>query len=204
MDFAGTAELDAALTLLAATLEARRIAPVELVVIGGAALTLLGIRVRPTRDVDVLALNEDAGSGYCVLVKHVPLPEPITSAAAVVATALALDSNWLNPGPADLLDHDLPQGFEQRLTARVYGECLTVLLPSRLDLICLKVYAGADAGIGRHTEDLAAMSPTCLDLLVGARWARAHDPSRAFGEMLNGLLRYFDCDQAAEMLSDED
>ncbi len=76
--------VDRALSLLAAALEASGSEPYEIIVIGGAALSILG-----------------------------------------------LDREWLNAGPADLLDQGLPEGFEQRLTAERYGPRLTVWLPAR-------------------------------------------------------------------------
>lgn len=205
MDLRGRDDIERALSLLAATLEARGIAATEIVVIGGAAMNLLGIAIRSTRDVDVLALCEGrVPDSVAVLVKHAPLPEPILSAARSVAAALGLDEAWLNAGPADLLDWGLPEGFEQRLTQRRFGPRLAVLLPARQDLICLKVYAAADTGVGRHTQDLDALSPTCAELLSGSRWAHTQDPSRDFCTMLLGLLRHYGCELEAEVLSNED
>ena len=111
------------------------------------------------------------------LAKHKPLPEALLAAAATVADAMGLDSDWLNPGPADLLDHGLPEGFERRIT-----------------------YAAADTGVGRHTEDLEALRPSCEELIAGALWAQSQDPSQEFRAMLAGLLRYFDCEVAVEEL----
>ena len=200
----GTDAIDRALSLLAVTLESRGVAPVELVVIGGAALNVLGVCIRPTKDVDVLAVLDDrVGHGELVLVKQKPLPEPIQAAAQTVADALGLDPGWLNAGPADLLDCGLPEGFEGRLTPRRYGAHLTIHLPARSDLICLKVYAAADMGVGRHTEDLRALDPTCGELLSGVRWARTQDPSEGFLDMLQSMLRYFGCDDAGETLRHE-
>jgi hypothetical protein len=117
-----------------------------------------------------------------------------------VAEALELDQDWLNPGPADLLDHGLPAGFDGRLSESFLGTRLAVWLPSREDLICLKTYAAADMGVGRHTEDLKALQPTCEELLAGAAWAQSQDPSEDFRTMLVGLLGYFDCAEAAKEL----
>ena len=194
--------VDGALSLLAAALEASGSGPYEIIVIGGAALSILGLGVRPTKDIDVLGLRGmSADSRELVVVKHKPLPAPLLGAAAQVADALGLDREWLNAGPADLLDQGLPEGFEQRLKAESYGARLTVWLPARQDLICFKAYAAADTGIGRHTEDLLALQASCDELLAGALWARSQDPSEAFLEMLVGLLRYFGCDDAAEAIS---
>lgn len=204
MNFDGADAIDRALSLLAATLEARGVAPVELVVIGGAALNVLGVCIRPTKDVDVLAVvDARAGHDELVLVKQKPLPEPIEAAARTVADALGLDPGWLNAGPADLLDWGLPEGFEGRLTPRLYRTRLTIHLPARFDLICLKVYAAADVGVGRHTEDLQALCPTCDELLSGAGWARTQDPSEGFLDMLLRLLHYFGCGDVGEALRDE-
>lgn len=191
-----------ALSLLGAGLEAERAGPYEIVVIGGAAMAVIGIGIRPTKDIDVLALRQAPrplrGPD---LVKGRPLPAPLLAAAATVAQALGLSADWLNPGPADLLDHGLPVGFESRLTSESFGPRLSAWFPAREDLIYLKTFAAADMGVGRHTEDLHALQPSCEELLAGAMWARSQDPSEAFREMLIGLLRYFGCEAAAEEVS---
>jgi hypothetical protein len=192
--------IDRALTLLGLALEAESAAPVELVVIGGAALSILEIVIRPTRDVDVLAMRH-GGPGGAMLVKIKSLPESVRSAAATVAKALDLDRDWLNTGPADLMDAGLPKGFEERLISRRYGAGLTVLLPARMDLIRFKFYAAADLGPGRHVDDLRALDPSCEELLDGARWVRTQDPSEAFLAMVVALLEYMGCHEAAEAIA---
>lgn len=188
-----------AFSLVSAALEAQEAGPYEIVVVGGAALSVGGFGIRPTKDVDVLALRQPSrGSAGSRLIKYKPLPASLSEAAAAVAEAMGLESDWLNAGPADLLDHGLPDGFEERLTEVACGPRLTVLIPCREDLICLKTYAAADTGVGRHTEDLRSLRPSCAELLVGAKWARSQDPSEAFLEMLVGLLRYFGCEDAVK------
>jgi hypothetical protein len=173
----------------------------ELVVIGGAALNILGFISRPTKDVDVLGLRT-AAPGTRVVKAH-PLPTELTAAAERAASDLGLDAGWLNAGPADLLDRGLPEGLDSRLVTRRYGPRLLVCLPDRVDLICLKVYAAADSGVGRHTDDLRALGATCDELLRGATWARTHDPSPEFCRLLRALLRHFGCETAAEALERE-
>ncbi|KAF0208250.1 MAG: hypothetical protein FD171_1086 [Actinobacteria bacterium] len=205
MELTGIDAIEDALALLSATLEARGVAPVELVVIGGAAMNVLGIAVRPTKDVDVLGLADSScGHDEVMLIKHKPLPALILEAAAAVAAALGLDPGWLNAGPADLLDWGLPEGFGSRLTPRVYGTHLVVHFPSREDLVCFKVYAAADVGVGRHTEDLAALRPSSEELRRGAQWAHSQDPSEGFRTMLLNLLQYMGCDDAEEAFSNDD
>lgn len=194
VDLQGKDGIDRALSLLAVTLEANDAWPLELVVIGGAALNVLDIRIRPTKDVDVLAIAEGRLGNGTTLVKCEELPPSLASAVATVAEVLRLEPDWLNAGPTKLLDWGLPSGFESRLSAREYGSRLTVLLPAREDLICLKVYAAADLGPGRHTEDLRALKPTRDELIAGVRWARSQDPSEGFASMLTALLKYFGCE----------
>lgn len=172
----------------------------ELVVIGGAALNILGFVSRPTKDVDVLGLRSSGERLH--VVKADPLPPELAAAAAQAATDLALDAGWLNAGPTGLLDLGLPEGFVSRLARRSYGPRLFVHFPGRVDLIALKVFAAADTGVGRHTDDLRALAATCDELLTGAMWARTHDPSSEFCRMLCALLRYFGC-PAAEALERE-
>jgi hypothetical protein len=192
------------LALLGASLEAQGTGPYEIVVVGGAALITVGFRVRSTRDVDVLALLEQRDSSELpVLVKEKPLPAPLLAAAARVAHAFGLDEDWLNPGPADLLDHGLPGGFVERLTAETFGPRLTVWFPCRQDLICLKTYAAADTGPGRHLEDLTVLAPSCEELWQAVQWTRTHDPSDSFRTILIALLRHFGCLGQAEELQHE-
>ncbi len=204
MILANAASIERALSLLDAELEARGAASVELVVVGGAAMSVLGFIARPTKDVDVLGVRDVVGfEREPRIVKHSLLPDPIPAAASAVAKALAIDPGWLNSGPADLLDHGLPHGFETRLVKRQYGSRLAVCFASREDLIALKVYAAADSGVGRHTDDLAALEATCAELIAGAKWACTHDRSPAFRGMLLALLDYFGCDTDGEALADE-
>jgi hypothetical protein len=190
-------EVERALATLGSLLDA--VGPTfELVVVGGAALNILGFVSRSTKDVDVLGLCcAPAGPD---IVKVEKLPPELADAAAKVAADLGLEGDWLNVGPAGLLDWGMPTGFAGRLVRRQYGPRLAVHLPSRIDLICLKVYAAADTGVGRHTDDLRALEATCEELQAGAAWAATHDPSPDFREMLQALLGYFGCRDASDAL----
>ena len=158
---------------------------VELVVIGGAALTILGFVDRTTRDVDVVALL-DGG----VLAPAKPLPVELVAARDVVAADFGVPDAWLNAGPSDLLEFGLPDGFLDRLEQRNFGPALTVHFAARLDQIHFKLYALVDQGAGRHESDLRALDPTREELVAAARWTRTHDPSEGFREQLEGALRY--------------
>jgi hypothetical protein len=50
---------------LASELERAEATPVELCVIGGAALAVLGFVERPTRDIDVVALADSSRARWC-------------------------------------------------------------------------------------------------------------------------------------------
>ncbi len=158
---------------------------VELVVIGGSALTILGLVERPTRDVDVVALL-DGGE----LRSARPLPDSVVEARDAVAADFGVSVGWLNSGPGDLLQWGLPDGLVERLTRREFGSTLTVHLASRLDQIHFKLYALVDQGLGRHEEDLRALAPTPDELLAAARWTITQDPSEGFRQELLGALRY--------------
>lgn len=113
-----------------------------------------------------------------------------------VARDFGVSEDWLNPGPADLVDFGLPRGFLDRVQTRVLGEALTVHLASRLDQIHFKLYALVDQGLGKHEQDLRALKPTRDELVQAARWTRTHDPSPGFREMLVRALRYLGVEDA--------
>ena len=160
-------------------------AQIKLVVIGGSALLAIGLISRPTRDVDVVGLLTAEG-----IADPRPLPEPVVVARARVARDFGLPEDWLNTGPADLLDFGLPDGLVERLDRRDYGPALSIHFASRFDQIHLKLYAMADQGPGRHEADLRALNPTHDELLTAARWTRTHDPSEGFREQLVAALFY--------------
>lgn len=163
----------------------------ELVVIGGSGLLILGAIERATRDVDLVALRSGP-----TLERPEPLPDPLREARDRVARDFSLPENWLNPGPAGLLDFELPAGFLERVESRSYGDRLTVHFASRFDQIHFKLYASVDAGPGKHSRDLEALAPTSEELVQAARWARTHDPSPGFAEVLRRVLAHYGVDDA--------
>lgn len=134
----------------------------------------------------------DAGS----LRKAEPLPQGLVDARNRVARDFGLSENWLNPGPADLMDFGLPRGFLDRVQTQEFGDGLIVHFASRLDQIHFKLYALVDQGAGKHEQDLRALSPTADELIQAARWTRTHDLSEGFREMLERALRYLGVENA--------
>jgi hypothetical protein len=162
----------------------------ELVVIGGSGLLALGVIDRATRDVDIVALREGAD-----LHSADPLPPTLVAARDRVARDFSLPNDWLNPGPTDLLDLGLPDGFLGRLERRDFGPALTVHLASRHDQIHFKLYAMVDSGgPGKHEQDLRALSPTEEELLAAAAWSRTHDTSPGYAQMLTEALAHLGVD----------
>ena len=108
----------------------------EAVVIGGAALNLLGVVARATKDCDVLAP---------------PLPPAIVVAARDLAVATRdrgedLQDDWLNNGPASLVGI-LPAGWQERLQVVFVGTALRLSCLGRSDLLRTKLFALCDRGI---------------------------------------------------------
>ncbi len=183
MDISADA-LDPILSALGEQLQALG-AGVELVVVGGSALLALGFVTRTTKDVDIVAFAEQGA-----LHPAKPFPQPLEEAKERVRRDFGLEEKWLNPGPTDLLQFGLPEGFWDRLTTRRYGDGLTVHFAGRLDQIHFKLYAMADQGPGRHEADLRALNPIREELVAAARWARTHDPSPGFLMVLEPALRH--------------
>jgi hypothetical protein len=156
---------------------------VELAVIGGGSLLLSKLLDRPTKDLDVVALVV-AGEYR----RAEPFPEFLTVAVRDVAAATGLAANWLNPGPASLLDLGLPNGFERRAKIHRFAG-LTLHVASREDQICFKLYASVDQGPGsKHAADLKKLRPTPQELQWAAQWCRTQDPSDGFREQLELAL----------------
>lgn len=168
---------------------ADRVEPVEVVAIGGGSLLLLGLIKRPTRDLDIVAVVERGR-----LLRADPMPIALKAAVADVAELKGIDPHWMNAAPSSLVDLGLPEGFMQRADRRVYGG-LTLHLATRLDQIAFKLYAAVDQGPdSKHVDDLTLLAPTNAELLNAAKWARTHDPSLGFREILVHVLAHFGVD----------
>ena len=173
------ADLDEALATLGQLLQDRDERH-DLVIIGGGALLLLGLIERPTKDLDAVARVEEGR-----WLRAEPFPNGLVRAISDVADALDLEEDWLNPGPAGLVDRGLPAGFEERVVVRRYGT-LTIRLAAVEDLVAFKLYAAADhwPDRSRHLADLRRLEPTPGALIAAARWCRTHDPSDGFRDTL--------------------
>jgi len=155
----------------------------EIVAIGGGALLLLGCVIRPTKDVDVVAMIDGKE-----LISARPLPAPLLAAIREVGTALKLPEDWINSTAADLWEMGLPEGFQKRLEPIHFGG-LTLFCARRFDQICFKLYASVDQGPGsKHFEDLKRLHLTSEELLKAGFWCKTHDVSEEFARSLAEAL----------------
>jgi len=167
----------------------------ELVAVGGSGLLMLGLTVRPTRDLDIVAIVENGG-----YVRVEELPTQLLDAVRSVGQIEGLAPNWSNAGPADLLEFGLPEGFARRTQKKQYGP-LIIHFASRLDQVALKVCDVADAGPrSNHFQDLQSLSPSEEALIQAGRWAITHDPSEGFRSQLVGCLSALGVQDAATRL----
>jgi len=159
-----------------------------LVVVGGAALNLLGIVDRPTIDVDVLARVGDDGE---TLQPPDPLPDALRRAVVAVARDRGLLETWVNTTVADQWRFGLPPGLGERLTWETFGG-LRVGIVERRDLICFKLYASADqtGPDNVHVRDLLALRPRGPELEAAAEWVRSQDAGPEFHAVVARVVAY--------------
>ncbi len=185
-------KIEQTLRALAERLEFAQAPPTEIAVCGGAALFIMGFMTRSvTKDVDAFAMISRDRDGSLTLSKKKPLPEYLTREARVVAMDFGLPDNWLNAGPADIMDLGLPEGLAGRLHPINYGPALTVHFLDRIDQIHFKLYAAVDQGPdSRHIADLMALQPSGEELEMAARWSMTHDISEGYRIILKGCLEF--------------
>lgn len=119
----------------------------EAIVVGGAALALLGVITRTTRDVDLLSS---------------PIPPIILRHAKDFARSNGLAENWLNDAP-QTLKKDLPKGWEAKIQTIYQGKALILWTLERQHLIISKLYAACDRDAD-DAQDLLAMKPSPKEL----------------------------------------
>lgn len=163
-----------------------------IVILGGAALNLLGIVERPTTDVDILAFARDGRAETGLLHEPPePMPAPLQEAIRTVGRDLGLDPNWLNAGPALQWRAGLPPGLAERVRWRRY-DSLDVGIVDRYDLVFFKLFASADAPGPRsvHYRDLLALRPTAAELSSAADWVRTQDAAPEFAAIVAKVVRH--------------
>ena len=148
----------------------------EAIVVGGAALALLGVIQRETRDLDLLEPD---------------LPDELLVASRAFAEEVrrqgdVLRDDWLNNGPASLCPL-LPEGWRDRLQRVYAGEVIRVWSLGRPELLLSKLWALCDRGL--DLADCLALAPTleelgqavCLDRGPGSQPRMARPCPRGSG-----------------------
>lgn len=189
------AELDRALTIESAK-------PARWLVCGGVALALQGLTSRSTSDLDVIGSLSDIAFGVTPMDGF-----PTEVLRAIDRVALSRpelqtgSTRWVNLGASGLLRFGLPDGLERRVRVLVIGPQLTLLIPSRSDLVALKLFAAIDPVPRRqpiHKSDLGAMSPSRAELESAIEWIRRiPDPNDQLMTELRELLLEFGHDDLA-------
>lgn len=187
--FTGGASIRRVLEALGERLSHHNDPHTELVVCGGAALNALGLSIRATRDVDALAMASREPGGELILHPIKAFPVYLQEHVQAMVKDFALTPDWLNLGPADLVE-SLPEGLVERLESEQYGDRLVVHFISRLDQVHFKFYAAVYTDIGRHFADLQDLNPTPAELESAARWSLTHDASEPFKLLLREMLTY--------------
>jgi hypothetical protein len=147
----------------------------DAVVIGGAALSLLGVVSRPTKDIDIL-------------VPEIPQEIHIAARAFAVEIRAAgeiLQDDWLNNGPASLADH-LSTGWQERLQDVFDGSALHFRCLGRHDLLCAKLFALCDRGI--DLDDCIALAPTLAELENVLTWLQLQDANPDWPEHVRNTI----------------
>jgi len=202
--FDGQNEIHAALRRLGKLMLYEYAEPIVLVVCGGSALNVLGIAQRTTKDVDVLAIVDDAG-GTLVIRKDQLFPPSFVDLVAHIGADIGLLPEWLNMGPKDVVaTYGFPPGMTRRLTRFEYGPSLTVYFIGRLDQVHLKVLAAADPKAQQqHMEDLKErIRPTSAEVHAAIDWLLDRSTSAWFRERLRYVATELNYDDIAAHIPD--
>ena len=186
MKIPGRAALEAALAAVGERLEFAG-ESCRILVVGGAAMNLLGVVDRATIDVDVLALAADNGA----IRPPDPLPDNLVRAATAVARDLGLDERWINSTVAGQWRFGLPPGIDQGIEWRRYGGLAVGIAPRRA-LVFFKLYASADqtGPDNVHTRDLIALGPSDEELAAAAAWVAEQDAGPEFRSVIEKVVRH--------------
>ncbi|MBL7071048.1 MAG: hypothetical protein ISS26_02605 [Candidatus Omnitrophica bacterium] len=187
--FEGKEKIEKVFMALSEQLDAEGVIHLEMVVCGGIALNMLGYIKRTTRDVDVIAFVDKNKDGLTVLSKAIPMKPELIKAAEKVKRDFNLPDNWLNAGPASVMDFGLPDGLMDRAETRSYGKNLIIHFLSRYDQIHFKLHAAVDQAGGKHYDDLMELKPSAEELEKAARWSITHDSSPGYRQVLKDFLK---------------
>jgi hypothetical protein len=189
-DALSSSQIPTLLTRLGELLE-RRGRTAAIVVVGGAALNLLGVVERSTVGIDIIAIGRKlTASGPTEIAEPHDLPPELTEEVTRLTRDFDLPQGWLNTTIAMQWQTGLPPGFASRIEWRRYGS-LWVGLAGRWDLVALKLHAAADNDPkSRHVSDLIALRPSKQDLETAAAWVSTQDVGPAFQDILTTVVAH--------------
>ena len=141
------------------------------VVIGGAALSLLKVISRVTNDIDVLEPKT--------------LPKKVDQLAKEFAISHHLPPNWLNCGPADVMDY-LPKGWQSRTQKIFDGKNLKLKTLGRQELLMTKCWAYCDRE--RDLDDIIALRPSKDELIKIREWLKPLDANPQWPEYVDKIV----------------
>jgi hypothetical protein len=147
----------------------------DAVIIGGAALALLGIISRQTRDCDVMEPLipieiQDAVKEFAISVRQ---------------SGEFLQDNWLNHEPSSL-SKLLPQGWQNNLQLIFKGKSLTLHTLGRQDLIRTKLFALCDRGT--DLLDCIALKPSIEEIEEAIHWVLEQDTNPDWPRHVSSVL----------------
>ena len=164
----------------------------ELIVAGGAAMTLEGFKGQTT-DID--------------LMRPRVLPDSLKKGIAHVSRAKKLGAEWLNTSLANMLSKaassvKLPKYFSEISHTLEVSNNLKVGLISRQALISLKLYATTPS-YRKHTEDLSTLRPGKREITEALRFVMSIDDSDPRREDLRIIMKElgFDFDEIHRTLA---
>lgn len=148
----------------------------EAIVVGGAALAIMGIIQRETQNCDILDPK---------------IPDRINAIAKEFARemnrqGIFLKDNWLNNGPASLRN-DLPQGWESRVHEIYRGRALVLFSLGRADLLKAKIFSFCDREQDRG--DCIKLNPSKEELLALKEWLVGRDGNPGWVAHVEASLR---------------
>ena len=200
--FNGRESIEEALRRLNERLVYAESKPLSLVICGGASLNLMGWVVRSTSDVDILGMLSIQEGKRRELVNAKRLSQEFDEMVASVGRELGLAEDWLNFGPAPLLEFGLPDGLVDRVETIGIGDCLTIHAISRWDQIHLKLYAALDPGsrVETHLGDLLDLEPTEEEAEAAINWLMNRPVGVEFRERVKQLLESIGHERVAETI----
>ena len=138
----------------------------ELIVAGGAAMTLEGFKGQTT-DIDLLSPKE--------------LPDSLKKGVAHVGRAKRIGAEWLNTNLAKMLSTSarsvkLPEYFSDISRTLELSDNLKISLICRQALVSLKLYATTPS-YRKHTEDLSNLRPNKREIAEALRFVMSIDDS---------------------------